>query len=443
MTRPAPSCFTEDNTRAEGFSGAQIYSQMHGGPGTASADVAATAAAGLGRDYAGIEARLKRVSETLGEAWSGASASAAQAAGNPINQAMIQMQDALKQADHSISNQIHQFTLNKGQLKNMPASKPDTNLWDDATPWDTDTEDKVNSYNSEEAHNRGVYKEFQSASNTNRGELPKEFPGVLTDSLVVEIAQTGGNNGEEKTTTTSTTTTRSSTTGLPPSTSTPQSTTGTGWTVPTTNGDQTTTSSSNTTDTTTTSNTNNTGRPDHLTTKPPVGSVIDRPNNTGLPPIGVPVRPNTGGPNGPGSRGGPGGPGASGGAGKFGGGGGGAGGAGKFGGGGLGGGAGKFSGGGLGGVGSGTAGGTAAQQPGGKAGVFGGLGETAAGARGGAAGTAGRAGAAGMGGMGGQGQKGQGEDDLEHKSADYLISEENTNEIIGDMPMVAPPTIGG
>jgi len=32
---------------------------------------------------------------------------------------------------------------------------------------------------------------------------------------------------------------------------------------------------------------------------------------------------------------------------------------------------------------------------------------------------------------------------LEHKSADYLITEENTNEIIGDMPMVAPPTIGG
>jgi hypothetical protein len=61
----------------------------------------------------------------------------------------------------------------------------------------------------------------------------------------------------------------------------------------------------------------------------------------------------------------------------------------------------------------------------------------------GAAGAAGRGGAAGMGGMGAHGQKGEGEDDLEHKSADYLVTEENTNEIIGDMPMVAPPTIGG
>ncbi|MGW6449655.1 PPE domain-containing protein [Lentzea sp. NPDC055074] len=432
MTQPAPSCFTEDTSRAEGFSGAEIYSQMTSGPGTGSATNAAAAATRLETSYAGIEARLKRVGETLGEAWSGASADAAQAAANPINQAMIQMQDALKQADRSISNQIHQFTLNKGQLKNMPASKPDTNLWDDATPWDTDTEDKVNSYNAEEAHNRGVYKEFQSASNTNRGELPKEFPGVLTDTLMVEIADTGGDNGEDKTSN-NTTTTRSSSTSSTSSTSTPPSTTGTGWTAPTTNGDQTTTSWAGTTDTTTTSTT---GKPDTVTTKPPVGSVIDRPNNTGLPPVGVPLRPTTGGPNapsGPNGRGGVGGPGGGGpgGAGKFGGGGGGAGGAGKFGTGGLG--------------GSATAGaaGTSAQQPGGKAGVFGGMGETAAGARGGAAGAAGRAGATGMGGMGGHGQKGQGEDDLEHRSADYLITEENTNEIIGDMPMVAPPTIGG
>ncbi|MCR3749837.1 hypothetical protein [Lentzea californiensis] len=437
MTRPAPSCFTEDNTRAEGFSGAQIYSQMHGGPGTASANAAATAAAGLGRDYAGIEARLKRVGETLGEAWTGASASAAQAAANPINQAMVQMQDALRQADHSISNQVYQFTLNKNQLKDMPASKPDTNFWDDATPWDTDTEDKVNGYNAEEKHNREVYKEFQSASNTNRGELPKEFPGVTTDSLVVEIAETGGHNGEEKTSK-NTTNTRTSSTSTSSSTSTPQSTVGTPWTVPTTNGDQTTTSSS---DNTNTSNTN-TGKPgvDNLTGKPPVGSVIDRPGNTGLPPIGVPVRPNTGGPKGPGGPNGPGGPGGSGRGGP-----GGPGAGGKFGGpgGGAGGAGGKFGGGGLGGS-SAAAGGTAAQQPGGKAGVFGGMGETGQNAaRGGAAGAAGRGGAAGMGGMGGQGQKGQGEDDLEHKSADYLITEENTNEIIGDMPMVAPPTIGG
>ncbi|MFD4644603.1 hypothetical protein ACFWN2_45360 [Lentzea sp. NPDC058436] len=428
MTRPAPSCFAEDNTRAEGFSGAQIYAQMHGGDGTGTAQLAADKAAELAKGYALIEARLKKVGETLGESWTGASADAAQAAANPINQAMVQMQDALRQADRSISNQVYQFNLNKGQLKDMPATKPDTNFWDDATPWDTDTEDKVNSYNAEEAHNRRIYSEFQSASNTNRGELPKEFPGVTADTLNVEVINTGGDNGDDKTSTSSTTTRSSSSSGFPTSTGSPQSTTGTGWTAPTTTGGQTTSGWTGTTDTTNTSNTTtNTGRPtDNLTGKPPVGSVIDRPGNTGLPPVGVPLRPTTGGPGGPGTAGG-----AA--AGKAGGG---PGGAGKTG-------AGKAGTGGIGGLGGSATAGSAGQQPGGKAGVFGGMGETGAGARGGAAGAAGRAGATGMGGMGGHGAKGQGEDDLEHKSADYLITEENTNEIIGDMPMVAPPTIGG
>lgn len=424
MTRPAPSCFTQDNTRAEGFSGAEIYAQMTSGPGTVSAQTAANTASALERSYAGIEARLKKVGETLGEAWTGASAEAAQAAGNPINQAMIQMQDALRQADHSLSNQVYQFNLNKGQLKNMPASKPDTNFWDDATPWDTDTEDAVNKYNSEESHNRKVYSEFQSASNTNRGELPKEFPAVTGDSLKVEVTDTGGDDGRDKTSNIGTAGRPSGNTGtpnFPTTTGSPQGPTGT-WTPPgTITGDQT--------GTTTTSGVGEgqTGAPkpgDLPGGKPLVGSVIERPPNTGIPPIGVPSglnRPTGSGPGGGAGRG-PGGPGAGGGK--------------------LGGGAGRLGGGGLGGVGTGS--GTSAQQPGGKAGVFGGMGESAnAGARGGAAGAAGRAGAAGMGGMGGHGQKGQGEDDLEHKSADYLVTEENTNEIIGDMPMVAPPTIGG
>ncbi|MFD4675201.1 hypothetical protein ACFWNN_36120 [Lentzea sp. NPDC058450] len=438
MTRPAPSCFSEDTSRAEGFSGAEIYAQMHGGKGTGTAQTAADKAKELEKSYVLIESRLKKVGETLGEAWTGASADAAQAAANPINQAMIQMQDALRQADHSISNQVYQFNLNKGQLKDMPAAKPDTNLYDDLTPWDTDTEDKVNAYNKEEEYNRSVYREFQSASNTNRGELPKEFPGVVADTLNVEVIKENGGGDDDKNWNNNVDRTSASRSSSTSSTSSTQNPTGTGWTVPTTNGDTTT---SSWTDNTNTSNTNNTGRPvdTNLTGKPPVGGVIERPPNTGLPPVGVPVRPPTGGLNGPGGTGrGTGGPGGAGG-GRFGGGGGaggGMGGAGKFGG----------AGGVGGGMGSAGSAGSASQQPGGKAGVFGGMGESAAGAGargGGAAGAAGRGGAAGVGGMGGHGAKGQGEDDLEHKSADYLITEENTNEIIGDMPMVAPPTIGG
>ncbi|ANZ35457.1 hypothetical protein BBK82_04545 [Lentzea guizhouensis] len=429
MTRPAPSCATEDNTRADGFTGHQIYAQMHGGPGTGSAQHAADKATELGQTYAQLEARLKRVGETLGESWTGASADAAQTAGNPINQAMIQMQDALRQADQSLSNQVYQFNYNKAQLRNMPEKAPDTGFWDDVTPWDTDTEDAANKYQGDEAHNRRIYTEFQGASNTNRGELPQEFPGVTADNLNVQVVDNSGSNNQNNTTNTSGITRPSGSTGFPSPTGSPQGPTGSTFTPPTGigNGDTTTSWSPG-------GGTGGGGgggggglKPGGDlglgTNKPPIGSVIDRPITAGIPPIGVPGGPDGGG-RGPavGAGGGKlGGPGAGGG--------------GKFGTGGLGGSA---------GTGTGTGSGTGS-QPGNKAGMFSGMGENANAANraGATAGAAGKAGAAGMGGMGGAGARGQGDEDKEHKSADYLVTEENTNELIGDMPMVAPPTIGG
>jgi hypothetical protein len=72
-----------------------------------------------------------------------------------------------------------------------------------------------------------------------------------------------------------------------------------------------------------------------------------------------------------------------------------------------------------------------------------GLGSGPEGVRGGATGSgagAGKAGAAGAGAGGAHGQKGEGEDDLEHKAADYLVE---TDDVFGDERMVAPPVIGG
>lgn len=75
-------------------------------------------------------------------------------------------------------------------------------------------------------------------------------------------------------------------------------------------------------------------------------------------------------------------------------------------------------------------------------GPFGGNAEAAA--RGGAAaGANGRAGAPGMGaGAMGRGQKGEGEDDLVHETADYLVEQDPDAALIGDLPKAVPPVIG-
>lgn len=425
MTRPAPSCFSEDNSRAEAMSGHQIHQVMTTGPGTASLQTASNTAAALERTYVDIENRLKRVAATLGESWVGASATAAIAAGNPINQATVQLQDALRLTDRSVSNQIYQFNHNKAQLKEMPAKAPETNFWDDATPWDTDTEDAVNGFKGDEAHNRRVYKEYQNASAANRGDLPTEMAGITADNLNVEIVDPGGTNVGNST----------GTSGV-------KSPTGTGgWqnpgspTIPgpqgqvtppgtITGGDDTRTSWTGGGDTG--GGLTKPGDVGNTVTKPPIGGPIERPANIGVPPFGLPPGTTGAGPGG--GRGG-GGSGSGSGAGR------------GPGAGGIGG-AGKFGGAGT-GTGTGATGTGSGNTPGGKTGVIGaGAGEHGPAARGGVAGAAGKAGAAGAGGMGAGAQRGQGDEDKEHKSADYLVNDENTNEIIGDMPMVAPPTIG-
>lgn len=67
------------------------------------------------------------------------------------------------------------------------------------------------------------------------------------------------------------------------------------------------------------------------------------------------------------------------------------------------------------------------------------------GVRGGAAGSLGGAGNRGLmaGGMGGMaGGRGPGDDDKMHETPGYLITLDNGNELIGDLPMVTPPVLG-
>ncbi|MBM4631608.1 hypothetical protein GS482_16065 [Rhodococcus hoagii] len=94
---------------------------------------------------------------------------------------------------------------------------------------------------------------------------------------------------------------------------------------------------------------------------------------------------------------------------------------------------GGYGSGGMGSGGAGTGGGTAGSSPSATAG--GATGTTAAG-------TAARNGAAGGGMMPGAGARGRGEDDAEHKTPGYLVNVDNGSELIGNLPLAAPPVIG-
>ncbi|NKS22315.1 hypothetical protein GS467_14020 [Rhodococcus hoagii] len=91
-----------------------------------------------------------------------------------------------------------------------------------------------------------------------------------------------------------------------------------------------------------------------------------------------------------------------------------------------------FGSGGMGSGGSGTGGGTGSSPS-----------ATAGGATGTtAAGTAARGGAATGGMMPGAGARGRGDDDAENKTPGYLVNVDNGSELIGNLPLAAPPVIG-
>lgn len=94
---------------------------------------------------------------------------------------------------------------------------------------------------------------------------------------------------------------------------------------------------------------------------------------------------------------------------------------------------GGYGSGGMGSGGSGTGGGAAGASPSATAG--GASGTTAAG-------TAARGGAATGGMMPGAGARGRGDDDAEHKTPGYLVNVDNGSELIGNLPLAAPPVIG-
>ena len=49
----------------------------------------------------------------------------------------------------------------------------------------------------------------------------------------------------------------------------------------------------------------------------------------------------------------------------------------------------------------------------------------------------------GMGAMGAGGARGAGDNDSEHAIPGYLVDAGNGSELIGDLPLVAPPVLGG
>ncbi len=402
-----------------GLSGHQIYEALTSGPGTAGLEDAY----GVADAEAQLEAQraelIKRLATKIEAGWEGEAGAAAHSAARPLADVSLIGAENLERTHVLLQQHADVFGSVAAAVYPVPANPPESNLYDDLTPWDTDTEDAQRKYAAESEHNIRLFEVYDNESMANEQALPMDY-STLSDTgdvIVVEkpgpgieppqppphdpVEPVGRGGGEDQ---------------------------GRGWTPPQ-------------------PPPGIVGPPPGLVDPPPVGPPDDQrtppqittPNewvapppstpNPARPPVPMPVGLPTadpllpvGGGYGPGGSG----SGSRGGAGGFG---------------ARGGGAGEHGAGARGGAaehGPGSRSGATEHGPGGRPGSVG-AGEHATGRPGGA--TAGARGAGGAGGGMGGGGRGQGGEDEEHTRASFLL-EDDPEAVFGTDQVTAPPVIG-
>ncbi|MEV6897808.1 hypothetical protein [Amycolatopsis sp. NPDC051372] len=160
----------------------------------------------LAADHHTISADIQNLSTGLESVWTGGGAEAAQQRIKVFSDTTAAASQTYTTNGQNLTGLAHGFDEMKAALQPMPGTPPHKDFIDVATPWDTDTEDKINQYNQLAQQNLDRYNGYaQQAQNsgqslkTDYGKL-NEFDGTVT------ITQPGKVKREKLTRTTKNTT---------------------------------------------------------------------------------------------------------------------------------------------------------------------------------------------------------------------------------------------
>ncbi|GAA3554168.1 hypothetical protein GCM10022222_42290 [Amycolatopsis ultiminotia] len=151
--------------------------------------------------------RVQQLSAGLESAWSGGGADAAQARIKPFSDVTTAAAQTYTGNGQNLTDTAHGFDEMKKALQPMPNTPPHKNFWDEASWWDTDTEDQINQYNKLAQDNLNHYHGYAQQTQTSGQGLKADY-GQLTgfdgdvsvtpqDSATSHSAHTstGGTNG--------------------------------------------------------------------------------------------------------------------------------------------------------------------------------------------------------------------------------------------------------
>ncbi len=148
-------------------------------------------ATGLAGKHDQAGAWVQQLSAGLEAAWTGGGADAAQARIKPFADATTAAATTYTGNGQNLTDLAHGFDAMKQSLQPMPAAPPHKNLWDEATWWNTDTEDQINQYNKTAQENLDKYHGYTQHAQTSGQSLKTDYGQLNAFDGDVTLSQPG------------------------------------------------------------------------------------------------------------------------------------------------------------------------------------------------------------------------------------------------------------
>ncbi|ATY09621.1 hypothetical protein CU254_03440 [Amycolatopsis sp. AA4] len=175
-----------------------IVQQVQQGPGTSSWDSGSSTVQKMIQEHNQNSDDAQQITTMLESVWTGDGADAARARLRPLSDASSTSAQAYVVNGQKLVDTTHGYNDMKIALQAMPPTPPHKNLWDQGTPWDTDTEKQINAYNAAANHNVERYQKYADQAKANGQGLNSNYGQVSAfDGQNLKI-DSGGDHAPSK-----------------------------------------------------------------------------------------------------------------------------------------------------------------------------------------------------------------------------------------------------
>lgn len=172
------SDFYHGNLGDQALPAPAIVQQVQQGPGTSSWDSGSSMVQKMIQEHNQNGDDAQQITTMLESVWTGDGADAARARLRPLSDASSTSAQAYVVNGQKLVDTTHGYNDMKIALQAMPPTPPHKNLWDQGTPWDTDTEKQINEYNAAANHNVDRYQKYADQAKTNGQGLNSNYGQV-------------------------------------------------------------------------------------------------------------------------------------------------------------------------------------------------------------------------------------------------------------------------